>query len=239
MGSFKKNIIDKVTLRSLIVIILCIGLLLILSIKLISSNLFSKNEINAQNNTYQSSESGERGSVVDRRGVELVRDSGEESTKLLLSEIESAGLVNDQVTKLTIDSELQSYVYQVLEEVATNANYVGGAGVMMDVNTGEVLVMASYQDIAQNDDISINKVTNGLYIPGSVVKPFVAIAALSEEIISPEKEVLSTGSIELPDPSKGGNFLVFKDWKTHGYVDIRKAIGVSSNVYFYAVGGIV
>ena len=125
MGGFKKYILGKVTIRSLTVIILCVGLLLILSIKLIPSDSYSESEINSLNNTYQGLESDERGSVVDRRGVELVRDSGEESTKLLLSEIESPGLVNDQVTKLTIDSELQSYVYQVLEEVATNANYVG------------------------------------------------------------------------------------------------------------------
>jgi penicillin-binding protein 2 len=107
----------------------------------------------------------------------------------------------------------------------------------MDVKTGEVLAMVSYPEVEQSGKPSINKVTNGLYVPGSVIKPFVAIGALSEEIISPEEEILSTGSIELPNPYRGGDFLVFNDWKAHGNVDMRKAIGVSSNVYFYAVGG--
>ncbi|MFT7644966.1 MAG: penicillin-binding protein 2 [Candidatus Paceibacteria bacterium] len=176
-------------------------------------------------------------SIVDRRGVDLGQNFAGQGLGPLLTEIQSTDLLNNQDIKLSIDSELQSYVYRVMEEVALNADYVGGAGVMMDIKTGEILAMVSYPEFQQNNKPSINKVTNGLYVPGSVVKPFVAIGALSEEIISPEKEILSTGSIELPNPYQGGDFLVFNDWKAHGYVDMRKAIGVSSNVYFYAVGG--
>ena len=55
----------------------------------------------------------------------------------------------------------------------------------------------------------LNKVVSGLYTPGSIVKPFVAYGALAEGIISPEKMIVSKGSITIPnpyDPEKSCNF---------------------------------
>jgi penicillin-binding protein 2 len=83
----------------------------------------------------------------------------------------------------------------------------------------------------------LDRAVSGLYAPGSIVKPFMAISALNEKIISPEKKILSTGSISLPNPYFPDKPSVFKDWKAHGWVDMRDAIAVSSDVYFYAVGG--
>ena len=45
------------------------------------------------------------------------------------------------------------------------------------------------------------------------------------------------GSISLPNPYDASKPTVFKDWKAHGYVDMKKALAVSSDVYFYEVGG--
>jgi penicillin-binding protein 2 len=64
-----------------------------------------------------------------------------------------------------------------------------------------------------------------------------AMAALSEKIITPEKQILSTGQIEIANPYKKGEKTVFKDWRAQGWVDMRKAIEVSSDVYFYEIGG--
>ena len=64
-----------------------------------------------------------------------------------------------------------------------------------------------------------------------------AVGALSRKIIDPRTEIVSTGSIEVPNPYSPGEFSVFKDWKAHGAVDMREAIAVSSNVYFYIIGG--
>jgi penicillin-binding protein 2 len=69
------------------------------------------------------------------------------------------------------------------------------------------------------------------------VKPFFALAALEEQIISPQKEIESTGSLKLANPYRPGEFSVFNDWKAHGWTDMRKAIAVSSDVYFYQIGG--
>jgi penicillin-binding protein 2 len=48
---------------------------------------------------------------------------------------------------------------------------------------------------------------------------------------------LSTGSISIPNPYDPTKFSVFKDWQVNGWVDMRKAIAFSCNIYFYEVGG--
>jgi cell division protein FtsI/penicillin-binding protein 2 len=41
----------------------------------------------------------------------------------------------------------------------------------------------------------------------------------------------------LPNPYDPTHPSIFKDWRAQGYVDLRHAIAVSSDVYFYEVGG--
>lgn len=157
--------------------------------------------------------------------------------------------------KLSIDSELQNKMYEDIKTLAEKAGFTGGAGIFMDVATGEVLALTSYpeydsqvltdgQDKASinryfnnKNNPFLNRVVDGLYAPGSTVKPYMAFAALSEKVIDPNKNILSTGSISIPNPYDPSKPTVFKDWKAHGYVDMRRAIAVSSDVYFYAVGG--
>ena len=83
----------------------------------------------------------------------------------------------------------------------------------------------------------MNRVISGLYAPGSIVKPFLAFAALEEKVISPEKEIISTGQILVLNPYNPDKPSIFKDWKAHGAVDMKRAIAVSSDVYFYEIGG--
>ncbi len=83
----------------------------------------------------------------------------------------------------------------------------------------------------------LDRIAQGLYTPGSIVKPFFALAALQENIISPDKQIESTGELRLPNPFRPGEYSIFKDWKAHGYTDMREAIAVSSDVYFYQIGG--
>jgi beta-lactamase class D/5S rRNA maturation endonuclease (ribonuclease M5) len=85
--------------------------------------------------------------------------------------------------------------------------------------------------------VFLDKIISGVYTPGSIVKPFLALGALNEGIISPEKQILSTGSISIPNPYLKDQKTVFKDWKAHGWTDMREAIAVSSDVYFYTIGG--
>ncbi|MFA5934877.1 MAG: penicillin-binding transpeptidase domain-containing protein [Candidatus Paceibacterota bacterium] len=160
-----------------------------------------------------------------------------------------------QDVKLSIDSKLQSKLYDSISDLSGRVGFTGGAGVIMDVNTGEILALTSFPEynsqvltdgvdknlinnfLNNKNNPFLDRVVGGLYTPGSIVKPFMAVAALCEKVIGQYDNILSTGSISIPnkyDPSKP---TVFKDWKAHGYVDMRKAIAVSSDVYFYEIGG--
>ncbi|MEK7514672.1 MAG: penicillin-binding transpeptidase domain-containing protein [Patescibacteria group bacterium] len=155
---------------------------------------------------------------------------------------------------LSIDASIQKEFYSIISETVNRIPFQGGAGIMMDIQTGEIIALVSAPEyspsvLASGDGSSIerfvsnpqkpflNRITSGLYAPGSIVKPFLAIGALSEGIISPEKEILSTGSISIPNPYNPEKPSVFRDWKAHGWVDMRQALAVSSDVYFYEIGG--
>lgn len=156
---------------------------------------------------------------------------------------------------LSVDAKVQNKLYESIENLAERVGFNGGAGVIMDIYTGEIIAMTSYPEyksavmVAGSDQKTIegyltdkrkplfNRVLSGLYTPGSIVKPYVALAALEEKIISPDKQILSTGSISIQNPYDITRKTTFMDWKAHGLVDMRKAIAVSSNVYFYEVGG--
>lgn len=165
--------------------------------------------------------------------------------------------VNGENLKLTIDKGVQAKLYEDMEALAHKAHFTSGAGVIMDVNTGAILAMASYpeydnnlmtnatttedrakisRDLLDRHNKFLNRVVAGLFTPGSTVKPFVAIAALMEGIITPEKNIYSSGALVIKN-KYGGPDTVFRDWKAHGYTDMRKALAQSSDEYFYQVGG--
>lgn len=198
-------------------------------------------------------------------GVELVYDTtlrGVNGAKIVETnahqDVVSEGITEEPVPgeplTLTIDSRLQEALHHAIAGLAEQVPFIGGAGVMMDVRTGEILAMTSYPEydpeaLLRGDEESINayatdkrtpylnRTLAGQYTPGSIVKPFMATAALSEGIVRPETTFLSTGSLRLANPYQPGEFSVFNDWKAHGLVDLKRALAVSSNVYFYYVGG--
>ena len=163
--------------------------------------------------------------------------------------------VDGKSLTLTIDSEIQSKLYEFMENLSEDKGFSGGAGIIMDVNTGDLLAIASFPEYSSSilseggSGVAIrdfqadrrkpflNRAISGLYTPGSTVKPFMAIAALTEKVITPEKKILSTGSISIQNPYFPDLKSVFTDWKAHGWVDMKDALAVSSNVYFYEVGG--
>lgn len=155
---------------------------------------------------------------------------------------------------LSIDAEVQSKLYEVLSAHAAKNRFEGGAAVIMDVRTGELLALTSFPEYnnalfaegdieavraASNDARTplLNRAISGLYTPGSIVKPIFAAAALAEHLISPEKQILSTGALVVPNPYDLEKPSIFKDWKEHGWVNMREAIAVSSDEYFYTIGG--
>lgn len=203
---------------------------------------------------------------IGKAGVEKIFDNylrGRDGVKLkektsrgeIVSESIIARPQKGKNIKLTIDAGLQNALYKSIEEVASISNFKGGAGVILDINTGEVMAITSFPEydsdvLSQGRPVAlVNKLLNdpdypfffraveGLYSPGSTFKPLIAIAALNENIIEPTKKILSTGSISLPNPYNPQLKNTFYDWKAHGWVDMKDALAYSSNVYFYEIGG--
>jgi len=155
---------------------------------------------------------------------------------------------------LSIDAKVSEGLYDSLATHARDARAVGAAGIIMNVRTGELLALTSYPEYspqallggdratinAYNADKRLpflNRATDGLYAPGSIVKPLIAAAAIAEGVIDEYKQILSTGKLVVPNPYNPDQPTVFKDWRVNGWTDARRAIAVSSDVYFYQVGG--
>ncbi|MFA6355295.1 MAG: penicillin-binding transpeptidase domain-containing protein, partial [Candidatus Paceibacterota bacterium] len=173
--------------------------------------------------------------------------------------IQSENIVTPPVAgeniKLSIDSKIQKKMYDSIVAMAKNASFSGGAGVLMDIKTGELLAMTSYPEynstilslgkdsktineyFGDKRKVFLNRPISGLYTPGSIVKPFLAYGALVEGVITPLKQIFSNGSISIPNPYFPNKKSIFKDHGSFGYVDMRKAIAISSDVYFYEIGG--
>jgi penicillin-binding protein 2 len=199
-------------------------------------------------------------------GVEKFFDArlqGENGVKITETDahgkIESQNVMNPPIKGeniiLSIDSRLQSKLYDTIKSVATDRGFTGGAAVIMDVTNGEILAEVTYpeydaQVLADGTDKEkiqayftdktnplLDRATSGLYTPGSIVKPIMAIGALNEGIISPDTVLHTNGSLVIPNPYTPSLPTIFRDWKNHGSIDMRHAIGQSSDVYFYIIGG--
>ncbi len=155
---------------------------------------------------------------------------------------------------LSIDAKVTSGLYHVLANRAEEAHAVGAAGVIMNVKTGEILALTSYPEYSPNameqgDSVAIrsyntnksqpflDRATDGLYAPGSIIKPIMAAAGLQEGVITPNTTIVSTGQLTLPNPYDPAHPSIFKDWRVNGTMTVRDALAVSSDVFFYEVGG--
>lgn len=157
--------------------------------------------------------------------------------------------------ELCIDKELQKKCEDELsaavDEVNRSRNVCGGGGaVVIDVKNGDVLAMSSYPDYdistyAQDYDSLIsdernpvlNRCISGRYEPGSVYKPVVALAALSQGVISKDEKILDRGIYTFYAPSymPACHIWTSKN-ETHGNVNVSEALSKSCNYYFYEVG---
>jgi len=207
-----------------------------------------------------------RTEYLGRSGVELAFDEqlkGTNGNKIVVvdalnkvvGEHAVASSAKGQEIRLSLDAELSEAMYQIISTSSAKAGFRSGAGAIMDIYTGELLAMTSFPtydpevmangfdtdkiDEYNNDDRLpfLNKMISGVYTPGSIVKPFLAYAALAEKTIDPNKEIVSTGEIVIPNRFNPSNPSRFTDWRAHGVMTMREAIAFSSNVYFYIIGG--
>lgn len=157
---------------------------------------------------------------------------------------------------LTVDSRLQSKMQEVLAGYVKQYGFRSASAVMMDVRNGDVIVMTSVPEYDPNvmalgkDSAKIheylndkntpllNRAISGLFTPGSIVKPYIALEALKEGVVTPSTQICSCGSITVPNPYDPAHPGVFRDYNpNNGWVDIRHAIAISSNIFFMEVSG--
>lgn len=149
-----------------------------------------------------------------------------------------------QTLRLSMDIRLQQEANRLMEGQR-------GAVVALNPQTGGILAMVSKPDFDPNlfiDGIDtetwnglntdwqrplINRVTQGLYPPGSTFKPFMGMALLESGKITQDTVVPAPGAWSIP-----GSKHLFRDSvrRGHGSANLMKAIQVSSDTFFYRLG---
>lgn len=172
---------------------------------------------------------GLRRVVVNSRGAEV-------------AEAERTPPVDGPTLTLTLDASLQA----ALERAFAGRR---GSAVALDPETGEILALTSQPAYDPNAFATgvdadtwrsllanpmrplMNRVIQGLYSPGSTFKPIEAMAALAEGVITPTSTVYCPGYLSIYNT-------VFRCNRPegHGTIDLRRALAVSCNVYFYQAG---
>lgn len=142
---------------------------------------------------------------------------------------------------LSIDVAVQKAAWDALGDRT-------GSVVAIDPTDGSVIALVSkpaYDPIAFVDGISqqayddilstpgrplFNRALKGGYEPGSTLKPFVGLAGLELDLITPQTRVFSSGKFYIEGYSRP-----YHDWKAtgHGWVDLGSALEQSVNTYFY------
>lgn len=176
-----------------------------------------------------------------------------------VGDVHSSGVVvpakQGEPLKLALDATVERDLATAISSIAREKGFIAGGGVVMDVRTGEVVGIVSYPsydpnvmsngtptDVIEGYNRSsghpfLDHAVQGIYTPGSIVKPFVAAGALTDGLITPTTVIDDTGRLILPDPYHPGKNFIYTGWKALGLVSVERAIAWSSDVFFYTVGG--
>ncbi len=163
---------------------------------------------------------------------------------------------------LTLDLELQKAAEDALasqigvlvargEEDPENypTDVGGGAVVVIDVNSGEILAMASYPtfDISRYSENynqmladpllpMFNRALSGIYSPGSVFKVVTSVACLQEGVIEPDTVIEDLGVYRFYDDYQPECWIYRSSGVTHGEETVAAALRDSCNYFFYEAG---
>lgn len=162
---------------------------------------------------------------------------------------------------LTIDLKLQETAERSLAETIPRLiaegnerwggfDAKGGAVAVIEVNTGDILALASYpsfplesfsSDYARLSEDPLkpmyNRATQGIYAPGSTFKMCTSIAALETGAVKPSTRILDRGIYTYYAPSYTPMCALYRSSRqTHGNIDIVDALRVSCNYFFYEIG---
>ncbi|NCN22594.1 hypothetical protein GW934_03850, partial [Candidatus Falkowbacteria bacterium] len=151
---------------------------------------------------------------------------------------------------LAIDLDLQAKAEEVTKTYLEKNKFKRASVIIMDPQTGEVRALVSLPAYNNNSFAAgisqeeydkflndpnrplFNRSISGEFPSGSTIKPIFAAGALQEGIINEKTSFLSNGGLRIGE-------WFFPDWKAggHGVTDVRKAIALSVNTFFYYIGG--
>ena len=155
---------------------------------------------------------------VDGRGIAGIERSMDEP------------LAHGEPVRLSIDVRLQEILRQEITDAIDEFRAIGGAGVVMDVTTGEIMAMVSLPDyepwaIAEADDDAVmNRTTLGVYEMGSTFKIFTTAMALDSGATTID------GMFDATHPIRIGRFTI-NDFHGQGrWLTVPEIFRYSSNI---------
>ncbi len=198
----------------------------------------------------------------------LVEAKNANGTEMPYSYEQKVDAIDGNSIVLSIDETVQSIVEKYLDEYNEEFKvYNRSVGIMMDVNTGEILAMASQGGFDCNDPFTIideeeikrinelpedeqseaevvalekqwrNKAISDTYYPGSVWKIMTSAMALEEGLVSEDSTYTCSGSYV---PFEGASALhCHKDYPGHGTQSFAQAILNSCNPAFMQIGNLI
>ena len=203
------------------------------------NDTLGKDGLEAAYESYLRGKDGTREVLLDNKGTVLSVEDTEEA-------------VPGNTVVSTIDKDFQDFIQDALADFIQNMAATGsegagkeaqaGSAVVIDVETGGILAAANYPtyDLStfQQDYETLstdplhplyNRAFMGQYAPGSVFKPAVAIAALSEGVQTATSEEYCSGTFNYLD-------IVLGCMGVHRDVALTEALSESCNIYFYETG---
>jgi cell division protein FtsI (penicillin-binding protein 3) len=149
----------------------------------------------------------------------------------IVEDVESLRVPRDgRPLALSIDQRLQFLAHRELKAAVDSHRARGGALVMIDSRTGEILALANQPDYNPNNRAAItgrqtrNRSVTDIFEPGSTMKPFTVAAALEAGIVKPGTTIQTA-----PGTMTLGGWTI-SDSHPHGPLTVREVIQKSSNV---------
>ena len=171
----------------------------------------------------------------DIRGVPRTLEVGRDARgrEFVIGAVGTAPVAGSRV-EVTLDEQIQAVVERELALGVANAKAAGGAAVVLDPNTGEILALANYPTFNPNDprqwgDPKVkshlhNRALSDPYEPGSTFKAVLAAAALDQRVTNPDETFFcENGSYQI------GKWRIH-DSHPHGWLSFADVIKFSSNI---------
>lgn len=215
-----------------------------------------------------------RNDVIGRTGIEslfeyyLKGKSGEKQIDMavdgtITAEYVTKDAVAGSSVVLTIDSNLQRVAEEALKNTINKIANGGfsetidtqaGSVVVMKVDTGEILAMASYPDFEPEKFVGgisvsdwnsyrdnenkplLNRAIQSQYAPGSIFKMVTATAGLETGAITIQEKIQDTGVYWYSEDYQPVCWIYTSYKRGHGYLNVTGAIKNSCNYYFYELG---